>query len=71
MNRKLIWIEEQHFRGFGCSECSWRFMTSGAPTGTSFDEMMRNFELRRDREFASHVCPDQPETGRPGAKNSQ
>jgi hypothetical protein len=60
MSRKLAWIEQKRFRGFGCSECSWRFNPTGAPTGTSFDEMMRNFELRRDREFALHVCADHP-----------
>jgi hypothetical protein len=58
MSRKLIWIEQQHFRGFGCSECGWRFKTSGAVTGTSFDEMMRNFELQRDKEFTLHACAD-------------
>ena len=58
MNRKLVWVEQQRFRGFACSECGWRFSPSGAPTGTSFDEMMRAFELRRDQEFASHVCAD-------------
>jgi hypothetical protein len=26
------------------------------PVGKSLDEMMRNFELLRDREFTSHVC---------------
>jgi hypothetical protein len=58
MSRTLIWVEEQHFLGFGCSECGWRFNPSNAPTGTSFDEMMRHFELERDREFSSHVCAD-------------
>jgi|SRR5271157_4852829 len=56
MSRKVVWIEEERFRGFGCSECGWRFRPSGAPTGASFDEMMRNFELQRDKEFTSHVC---------------
>jgi hypothetical protein len=60
MSRKLVWIDQQRFRGFGCSECVWRFKPSGAPTGTSFDEMMRNFELRRDKEFTLHVCADHP-----------
>ena len=60
MNRKQVWIEQQRFRGFGCSECGWRFRPSGAPTGTSFDEMMRNFELQRDKEFTLHVCADHP-----------
>jgi len=30
MNRKLVWIEQQRFRGFGCSECAWVFKPSGA-----------------------------------------
>jgi len=58
MSRNLFWIEEQNFRGFGCSECGWRFKPSGAPTGSSVDEMMSNFELQRDKEFTSHVCAD-------------
>jgi hypothetical protein len=65
MSRKLVWIEEARFQGFGCSECSWRFKASGAPTGASFDEMMRNFELQRDKEFTLHVC-----AGRPGEKST-
>jgi hypothetical protein len=56
MSRKLVWIEQQRFRGFGCSECGWRFTPSGTPTGKNFDEMMRNFEAQRDKEFTSHVC---------------
>jgi hypothetical protein len=62
--RKLIWIEESHFRGYGCSACAWVFKPSGAPTGNSFDEMMRNFELQRDKEFAFHVCADHPIVGK-------
>jgi hypothetical protein len=58
MSRKLVWIEQQGFRGFGCSACGWRFRPSGAPTGESFDDMMSSFELQRDKEFAAHVCAD-------------
>ena len=58
MSRKLVWIERKRFRGFGCSECGWRFKPSGAPEGKSFAEMMRNFELQRDKEFKAHVCAD-------------
>jgi hypothetical protein len=58
--RKLTWIETSRFRGFGCSACAWVFKPSGALTGNSFDEMMRNFELQRDKEFASHVCAEHP-----------
>jgi hypothetical protein len=38
----------------------WVFNFSGAPTGKSFDEAMRNFELQRDKEFTLHVCADHP-----------
>jgi hypothetical protein len=47
-----------HCRAFGCSECAWVFNPSDSVTGNSFDEVMRNFELQRDREFSSHVCSD-------------
>jgi len=54
--------EEERFRGIACSECSSRFYSTTAPSGKSFDEMMRNVELQRDKEFASHVCADHPKT---------
>jgi hypothetical protein len=60
MNRRLVWIEQPRFRGFGCSECGWQFKPSGPPAGSSFGEMTRNFELQRDKEFALHVCADHP-----------
>jgi len=58
MSRKLVWVDEERFLGFAWSECSWRFDSSAAPTGKTFDEMMRNLELQCDKEFASHVCAD-------------
>lgn len=60
MARRLVWIDEIRLRGFGCSGCAWVFNPSGLPTGNSFDEMMRNFELQRDKEFSFHVCADHP-----------
>ena len=71
MSRKVVWLEQPRFRGFGCSECAWRFEPSGAPKGTSFDEMMRNFELQRDKEFASHVCADYPRAMSTRSKNDE
>jgi len=53
-------IEQQRFRDFGCSDCGWQFTQSGPLPGTSFDEMMRNFELQRDKEFTLHVCAEHP-----------
>ena len=58
MSRKLVWIEQQRFRGFGCSECTWVFNPSSAP----------NFELQRDKEFTLHVCADHPGASAPGAR---
>ena len=60
MRRKLVWLEEQLFQGWGCSECAWVFNPSGAPTGISLDEMKVNFERRRDKEFAEHICTEHP-----------
>lgn len=60
MRRKLVWIEEQHFRGWGCSECAWMFNPSGSPTGKSLDEMKQNYEQQRGKEFTSHVCAEHP-----------
>ena len=71
MIRKLVWIEQQRFRGWGCSECAWVFNPSGPPIGKSFDEMMRNFELQRDREFTLHVCADHPRAKGTGGKNAE
>jgi hypothetical protein len=64
MLRKLVWVEEGRFHGFACSECSWRFEPSAAPAGKSFDEIMQNFELQRDKKFTSYVCADHPGTKR-------
>jgi hypothetical protein len=60
--RQLIWIEEGHFNGWGCSECAWVFNPSDAPTGKSLGEMIQNFEEQRDNEFASHVCANHTRT---------
>ena len=60
--RKMVWIDKERFRGWGCSECGWVFNPSGAPTGKSYDESLQNFELQRDREFTAHVCAEHPRT---------
>jgi hypothetical protein len=67
MSRKLVWINQKRFLGFGCSRCAWVFNSPGAPAGKSFGEMVQNFELKRDREFTLHVCADYP--GAKSAKN--
>ena len=60
MRRILVWIDEQRFLGWGCSQCEWVFNPSGPPTGKSLDEMKRNYEHQRDKEFAVHVCAKHP-----------
>jgi hypothetical protein len=60
MRRKLVWIEEKRFLGWGCSECAWVFNPPGIPTGNSLDEMKQKYEERRDKGFAAHVCAEHP-----------
>jgi len=62
MRRKLVWIERQNFQGYGCSECAWVFKPSGTPTGKSLDEMKQEYEERRDKDFAAHVCSENAKT---------
>jgi hypothetical protein len=60
MHRTLVWIEEQRFHGWGCSECAWVFQPSGTLTDLSFEEMKRNYERQREKDFAAHVCAEHP-----------
>jgi hypothetical protein len=56
MARKLVWIENRNFEGFGCSNCQWVFKTTGPFIGRSLDKMKEAYEAERDKEFAAHVC---------------
>jgi hypothetical protein len=42
MRREMVWIEKDDFRGWGCSECEWKFKPSGVPTGKTIDEMKQD-----------------------------
>ena len=66
MRRKLVWIEQQHFRGWGCSECGWVFNPSESPAGNSLDEMKENYEQQRHKDFEAHACAEHP-----GGKNTK
>jgi hypothetical protein len=55
-------VLEERVHSWGCSECAWVFIPSGFPHGDTIDEMKRNFEVKRDKEFQSHVCSKQLET---------
>jgi hypothetical protein len=58
--RAMIWIEGARFQGSGCSGCAWAFSPLGPPIGDSLSKMMEMYKLRRDREFADHVCSQHP-----------
>ena len=59
-SRKLVRIEGQSFRGWGCSECAWVFRPSDPSIVKSLDEMIRNFQIQLSQEFESHDCPQYP-----------
>jgi len=56
----MVWIRTPRVEAYACVACGWTFRPSGPPWGTSLDEMIRNFELQRDQEFAAHVCAQCP-----------
>jgi hypothetical protein len=66
MPRKLVWIENPNYQGYGCSECAWVFTASGPLVGNSIEEMKRRYETQRDEEFATHICAGHPKTTKPG-----
>jgi hypothetical protein len=57
---QLIWIQEPHFLGWGCSECAWVFRPSGPPIGNSLQEMKEHYVRLLDEESAAHVCAEHP-----------
>jgi hypothetical protein len=60
MPRRLVWIKNEAFQGFGCSECRWVFNPAGPLVGKSLDKMKLDYEADRDKEFATHVCASFP-----------
>lgn len=58
--RKMTWVKDERRENWACSDCAWIFNPSGPPVGLTLDEMKRNFESQRDKEFGSHVCVDHP-----------
>jgi hypothetical protein len=62
MSRQIVWIEQQRFAGWGCSECSWLFHMPDFPKGPSLEEMKQRVEEQRDQEFARHVCAAHPKS---------
>jgi hypothetical protein len=60
MGRELVWVEKERFQGWACSACAWEFKSSGPITGITIEEMKRNYEQQRDKEFKAHACAKYP-----------
>ncbi len=60
IGRKLIWVQGPNFQGWACSKCAWVFNPSWPLASKTIDEMKREFELDRDKEFAAHSCAEHP-----------
>ena len=56
--RQMVWIKTPRMEAWALFGCAWAFSPSGPPLGNSLDEMMLNYELQRDKEYASHVCAE-------------
>lgn len=56
MVRNLIYVKKPNFEGFGCSECGWVFKPDKEISGLSLEEVLKKFEVQRDKEFAGHGC---------------
>jgi hypothetical protein len=61
MRRELKIIEREEYFGWGCSQCGWEFKPIGPPRGLNLEAMVDKLRLRRDQEFASHVCAQHPQ----------
>jgi hypothetical protein len=60
VSRQMVWTKTPQMEAWTCFACSWAFQPFGPPRGNSMQEMMTNYELQRDKEYASHVCTDSP-----------
>ena len=56
--RQMVWTKTPQIAAWGCVGCAWAFSPSGPPLGNNLEEMIRNYELQRDKEYASHVCAE-------------
>lgn len=58
VSRRMVWAKTARMEAWACFTCTWAFIPSGPPLGNSLDEMMLNYELQRDKEYACHVCAE-------------
>lgn len=60
--RQMVWTKTARMEAWTCVACAWAFQPFGPPVGKSLEEMMLNYELQRDAEYAAHVCAMCPRT---------
>ena len=53
MARTMIWITQNHFTGWGCSECEWNFPV---PTLLADPEAKSAYDRLSSSKFADHDC---------------
>lgn len=58
--RQMVWVKTWQMEAWTCSACAWVFRPWGPPLGKSLEEMMLNYELQRDKEYAAHRCAEHP-----------
>jgi hypothetical protein len=70
MARKLVWIENRNFEGFGRSNCQWVFKTTGPFVGRSLDKMKEAYEAERDKSSlpTSAQSTQDPPTQKPNSR---
>jgi hypothetical protein len=61
-SRQMVWRKTAQIEAWACTGCAWTFRPSGPPLGDDLDEMMENYEVQRDKEYARHVCAQHPRT---------
>lgn len=62
MARKLIWIKSDNFQGFGCSQCSWMFKSTGVLVGKSLDKMKEDYEPNsKKNSLPTFACTQSPQ----------
>ena len=60
MRRFLIWIYEAQSKGWGCSNCYWRFPL---PTLLQDEEARKAYDRLGATRFKEHVCKDTSSNG--------
>ena len=58
MNERMVWIEDDHFKGWHCSECSWAISAIRVDTTVA----VLAFNRAPQEGFERHNCLSTPST---------